>query len=134
VPFNWDASADVTKLRVGYQRAAFEGENRNNDEALRVIRSLGVTLVPFALPDVAIEAIDFIRYAETAAAFDDVARAGVLTEVEQGRAESAPRRDPQRALHPGRGIHQANRLRMRVMEQADEAFGDLDLSIGSNRR
>src|SRR6185312_4944133 len=26
VPFNWDAAADVTKLRVGYLRAAFEGE------------------------------------------------------------------------------------------------------------
>ncbi len=45
------------------------------------IRSLGVTVVPFTLPDVPIEAIDFIRYAETAAAFDDVTRAGVLTEV-----------------------------------------------------
>ena len=25
VPFNWDAAADVTRLRVGYLRAAFEG-------------------------------------------------------------------------------------------------------------
>src|SRR5262245_63653377 len=73
VPFNWDASADVKKLRVGYMDpsagSADAETRRNNEEALRVIRSLGVTLVPFKVPDVPLEAIDFIRYAETAAAF-----------------------------------------------------------------
>src|SRR5205807_3441324 len=42
VPFNWDASVDVSKLRVGYMRAAAEGAiddetRRNNENALRVI-------------------------------------------------------------------------------------------------
>jgi len=139
VPFNWDASADVTKLRVGYMRAAADAAiddqtRRNNEDALRVIRSLGVTLVPFALPDVPIEAIDFIRYAETAAAFADVTRAGVLTEVERGPEESR-RPDEIRAGHfiPAVEFIQANRLRMQVMEQVDEALGDLDLFIGSNQ-
>jgi Asp-tRNA(Asn)/Glu-tRNA(Gln) amidotransferase A subunit family amidase len=139
VPFNWDASADVTKLRVGYMRAAADGASddqtrRNSEDALRVIRSLGVALVPFALPDVAIEAIDFVRYAETAAAFDDVTRAGVLTEVEQG-PEQSRRPDEIRSAYfiPAVEFIQANRLRMRVMEQVDEAFGDLDLFIGSNQ-
>ncbi len=139
VPFNWDASADVTKLRVGYMREAADAAiddqtRRNNEDALRVIRSLGVTLVPFALPDVPIEAIDFIRYAETAAAFADVTRAGVLTEVERGPEESR-RPDEIRAGHfiPAVEFIQANRLRMQVMEQVDEALGDLDLFIGSNQ-
>ena len=61
---------------------------RNTDAALGVISSLGVSVVPFELPAVPIEAIDFIRYAETAAAFDDVTRAGVLTQVEQGPEQS----------------------------------------------
>src|SRR5439155_1898992 len=139
VPFNWDATADVTKLRVGYLRAFVEGApddqtRRNNEEALRVIGSLGVTLVPFALPDVPIEAIDFIRYAETAAAFDDVTRAGVLTQVEQG-PEQSTRPDEIRAgrFIPAVEFIQANRFRMRVMEQLDEALGDLDLFVGSNQ-
>src|SRR5262249_57870907 len=88
VPFNWDASADVTKLRVGYLRAAQDGRDEaaraHDADALQVIRSLGVTIVPFELPEVPIEAIDFVRYAETAAAFDKVTRAGALTDVEQG--------------------------------------------------
>jgi len=138
-PFNWDASADVTKLRVGYMRAAAAGAvddetRRNNENALRVIRSLGVTVVPFALPDVPIEAIDFIRYAETSAAFDDVTRAGVLTDVERGPEESR-RPDEIRSGYfiPAVEFIQANRLRMRVMEQVDEALGDLDLFIGSHQ-
>ncbi len=139
LPFNWDASADVAKLRVGYLREPSGSTidvqtRRNHDEALRVIRSLGVDVVPFALPDVPIEAIDFIRYAETAAAFDEITRSGVLAEAERGPEESR-RPDEIRAgrFIPAVEFIQANRLRMRIMEQVDEALGDLDLFIGSNQ-
>src|SRR5882757_1927255 len=103
VPFNWDATADVKRLRVGYLRSEFEGEitekdpeaaalarttRVNNLEALRVIRSLGVKVVPFDLPKTSIPAIDFIRYVETAAFFDDVTRAGLMTQVEEGPEKS----------------------------------------------
>src|SRR5262249_34365750 len=105
VPFGWDASADVAKLRVGYLRSILEdgpagaagggpseqtATRRNYEEAIRVIRSLGVQVVPFDLPEVAIEAIDFIRYAETAAAFDDLTRSGKLRDIERG-PEQSPR-------------------------------------------
>jgi Asp-tRNA(Asn)/Glu-tRNA(Gln) amidotransferase A subunit family amidase len=138
VPFNWDAGSDVSALRVGYldsSSSAVDAETRRNmDEAVRVIRSLGVRVVPFTLPDVPIEAIDFIRYAETSAAFDAVTRAGLLTPVEQG-PEQSRRPDEIRAGHfvPAVEFIQANRFRMRVMQQVDEAFGDLDLFIGSNQ-
>lgn len=139
IPFNWDASADVATLRVGYLRGASDGTSdaqtrRNHEDALRVIRSLGVTVVPFALPDVPIEAIDFIRYAETAAAFDEITRSGALAEAEEGPEESR-RPDEIRAgrFIPAVEFIQANRLRMRIMEQVDEALGDLDLFIGSDQ-
>jgi Asp-tRNA(Asn)/Glu-tRNA(Gln) amidotransferase A subunit family amidase len=148
VPFGWDAAADVTKLRVGYLRSAFietpAGQpgspaseqfatRRNNDEALRVIRGLGVQVVPFDLPDVAIEAIDFIRYAETAAAFDDLTRSGRLRDVEHG-PEQSPRPAEIRAgrFIPAVEYIQANRYRMRVMEQMDAAMSGLDLFVGAN--
>jgi Asp-tRNA(Asn)/Glu-tRNA(Gln) amidotransferase A subunit family amidase len=151
VPFNWDAAADVTRLRVGYLRAALEGpivENpqdadaaalervtrANNEEALGVIRSLGVNVVPFDLPDVPIPAIDFIRYAETAAFFDDVTRSGVLTQVEEGPEMSARPIEIRSAYFtPAVEFIQANRFRTRVMEQMDKAMGDLDLFIGSRQ-
>ena len=139
VPFNWDASSDVTGLRVGYLSPAAEAAvddqtRRNHENALQVIRSLGVTLVPFALPEVPLEAIDFIRYAETAAAFDDVTRAGLLTETENG-PEQSRRPDEIRSAYfiPAVEFIQANRLRMRVMEQVDAALGALDMFIGSRQ-
>jgi len=151
VPFNWDGTADLASLRVGYLRDAFEGEisvntqdresvarqrqiRRNNEEALRVIRSLGVEVVPFDLPEVPVEAIDFMRYAETAAAFDDVTRRGLLTQVEEGPEQSS-RPNEIRAAHfiPAVEFIQGNRLRMRVMEQIDESMDGLDLFIGSNQ-
>ena len=151
VPFNWDATVDVTKLRVGYLRSAFEGEilenpedptsgsrrrqvRQNNERALGVIRSLGVEVVPFDLPEVPIEAIDFMRYAETAAAFDDVTRTGLLTRVEEGPEQSRrPNEIRSARFIPAVEFIQGNRLRMRAMEQMDESMRDLDLFIGSNQ-
>ena len=151
VPFNWDASMDVTRLRVGYLRAAFEGEitsdpanpeaaefesatRTNNQEALRIIRSFGVNLVPFDLPDVPIPAIDFIRYAETAAFFDDVARSGILAAAEQGPEKTTRPIEIRSAYFtPAVEFIQANRFRTYVMQQMDKAMADLDLFIGSNQ-
>jgi Asp-tRNA(Asn)/Glu-tRNA(Gln) amidotransferase A subunit family amidase len=151
VPFNWNGSANVKGLRAGYLRSEFEGEipvnpanpreaefqratRANNQAALEVIRSLGVELVPFDLPDVPLAAIDFIRYAETAAFFDDVARTGGLTAVEQGPERSA-RPVEIRAAHftPAVEFIQANRFRMRVMEQMDSTMSGLDLFVGSRQ-
>ena len=133
----------MTRLRVGYLREAFEGPvaddqereiRRNNEEALRVIRTLGVSVVPFDLPKVSIEAIDFIRYVETAAAFDDMARSGALRAVEEG-PEMSRRPDEIRAAYftPAVEYVQANRMRMRIMEQLDEAMSGIDAIIGSRQ-
>ena len=121
VPFGWDASAEVTKLRVGFLRSAFSdaapgftGQSpamrlamrRNNEAAIGVIRSLGVDVVPFDLPEVSMPALDFIRYAETAAAFDDLTRNGRLREVESGPEKSSPpRRDSSGPFHSGGGVY-----------------------------
>ena len=87
VPFNWDAAADVTRLRVGYLRSAFEDDIEddpenpqrvasrrrylaNNRAALDAIRGLGVQVAPFDLPDLPTQAIGFILGTEAAAAFD----------------------------------------------------------------
>jgi Asp-tRNA(Asn)/Glu-tRNA(Gln) amidotransferase A subunit family amidase len=143
VPFGWDAGADVRSLRVGYLRSAFTarpGETardaatrRNNDAALSVIRGMGVDVVPFDLPDVEIAAIDFIRWAETAAAFDEPTRRGTLREIESGPEQSTRPAD----IRAGRFIPaveylQANRYRMRVMEQMSTAMSGLDLFVGAN--
>ena len=142
VPFGWDASADVGKLRVGYLRSAFAAQpgetprqgaaRRNNEEALKVIRAMGLEVEPFDLPEVEIAAIDFIRWAETAAFFEEPTRSGTLREIEKGPEQSSRPAD----IRAGRFIPaveyiQANRYRMRVMEQMDGAMAGLDLFLGA---
>src|SRR5437016_8026327 len=59
IPFNWNASLDIRKLRVGYLKAAFSDTHQtpqvdaNDAAALEKIRSLGVKLTEFALPEIA---------------------------------------------------------------------------------
>ena len=143
VPFGWDATADVRKLRVGYLRSAFAARptetaaqvatRRNNEEALNVIRGIGVAVVPFDLPQAEIAALDFIRWAETAAAFDDPTRRGTLRDIEAGPEQSTRPAD----IRAGRFITavdyiQANRYRMRLMEQMNAAMSGLDLFLGAD--
>jgi len=150
LPLNFDATAGVRGLRVGVLRSAFEGEivenpqdpeaagveratRENNRRALEVLASLGVEVVPFDLPEVPVEAIDLIRYVETAAYFEDATRRGDLTEVEEGPEQSV-RPIEIRAAWFTPAVHylQANRLRMRAMQQVAEAMSELDLFVGSH--
>jgi Asp-tRNA(Asn)/Glu-tRNA(Gln) amidotransferase A subunit family amidase len=149
VPFNWDASLDLKPLRVGYLRSEFEGPitgataaevafrratRANNEAALDVIRPLVSRVVPFELPDVAIPAIDFIRYAETAAYFDGFTRSGGLSAVERGPEQSARPIEVRAAyVTPAVAFVQANRFRTRVMEQMAAAMTDIDLFVGSRQ-
>jgi Asp-tRNA(Asn)/Glu-tRNA(Gln) amidotransferase A subunit family amidase len=143
-PFGWNASSDVRRLRVGSLQnapappgltpAAAAAAVRNVEEAVRVIRGLGIAVVPFELPPVSIEAIDFIRYAEMAAAFTDLTRSGRLREVESGPEQSRSRAAEIRSGYviPAVEYIQANQYRLRVLQQMDEAMQGLDLFVGSH--
>ncbi len=149
VPFNWDASADVRRLRVGYLRSTFDDEiednpqtpdrvaglrqiQANNRSALDVLRRLGVQPVPFDLPDLPTGAIGFILGTEAAAAFDaetlEARLDGMRPPPEQSRWP-----DSFRASRFVTAIDylQANRLRTRIIETLHDALGDLDLFAGS---
>jgi Asp-tRNA(Asn)/Glu-tRNA(Gln) amidotransferase A subunit family amidase len=149
LPFNWNAGADPRKLRIGYVKAAFEGEiaedpknpervqraretRKIDAEALGLIRSLGIALKPVELPKMTSGAIDFILVTEAAAAFDDLIRSDRLdlmsAEPERSRWVESFR------LHrfvPAVEYIQANRARYRLMEEYAALFKDLDLFIGS---
>jgi Asp-tRNA(Asn)/Glu-tRNA(Gln) amidotransferase A subunit family amidase len=150
VPFNWDATADVTRLRVGYLRSSFEDDieddpenpqrvarqrqNLANDQAaLEAIRGLGVQVAPFDLPDLPVQAVGFILGTEAAAAFD---MPTLNAQLDSMRAAPEESRWPD-SLRTSRFVPaveylQAQRVRMRIIEEVHEALGDFDLFIGSN--
>jgi Asp-tRNA(Asn)/Glu-tRNA(Gln) amidotransferase A subunit family amidase len=96
--FNWDASFDWKKLRVGYLKSAFDPdsdplptkptdaqktayERRAYDAkylaaALTALRKMGVALIPIEMPKFPFGAITPVLEAEAAAAFDDLTRSG----------------------------------------------------------
>jgi len=150
VPFNWDATSEIASLRVGYLRSAFEDniaddpqnpqrvENQrqalsNSQAALGIMRDLGVQLAPFDLPDLPFEAIGFILGTEAAAAFDMPTLNGQLDSMRQPPEESRwPDGFRTSRFVPAVEYLQANRLRMRMIEEVHEALGDFDLFVGSH--
>jgi len=149
VPFNWNAQADVKKLRVGYLKSQFEGEipddtanpqraearraaRKIDEAALATIKSLGIQPKPVELPRQEWNALGFILSTESAAAFDDLMRSGNLDQMSQ---------PPERSswvetfrLHrfvPAVEYIQANRARYKMMEEFNRVFDDMDLFIGS---
>ena len=85
VPFNWDAAIDVTKLRVGYLKAAFDElrpdkeEAENDAAALDKLRAMGINLMPIEFPAFPIEDLMRVVEAEAAAAFDAFTRTNRTT-------------------------------------------------------
>ncbi len=57
IPFNWDAYLDIKKLRIGYLEPAFHEKGRSedlqkNDQAVvDQLKSMGLKLEPFSLPE-----------------------------------------------------------------------------------
>jgi Asp-tRNA(Asn)/Glu-tRNA(Gln) amidotransferase A subunit family amidase len=80
VPFNWNAAVDITKLRVGYLKAAFDEprpaqEEADNDAAaMDKLRAMGVNLKPIEFPDFPIEDLMRVMEVEFSAAFDAFTR------------------------------------------------------------
>ena len=148
VPFNFDAKADVRKLRVGYlknqyfneieddpenpERVARQRENKQfDDAALNLLMSMGVDLKPIELPDLPSGSIGFILSTESAAAFDDLTRS-VRDNMMVPEDSSWPDTFRRQRFVPAVEYIQANRVRSRFIDELNEAFGDLDLFVGSN--
>jgi len=92
-----------------------------------------VNVTPFDLPKVSIPAIDLIRYAETAAFFEDATRSGLLTSRKWAERSTRPTEIRSAYFTPAVEFIQANRYRTRVMQQMNEAMSGLDLFIGSQQ-
>ena len=78
--FNYTPKIDVKKLRVGYLASDFTRVydfHSNDSVALDKLRSLGVQLIPVALPaDIPVEDLAIILTAEAGASFDNLTRNG----------------------------------------------------------
>lgn len=131
-PFGWDPYSDLHNIRVGYLHEAYEQESRskkNDQETLEVLRTLGIELIPFELPDFPARAISFVLGTEAAAAFDELTRSGkddLL--VRQGRG-AWPNTFRQARFIPAVEYIQANRLRTLLMQKMAEQMSEIDVFV-----
>ena len=132
VPFGYDAAAPVAGLRLGYYPADFDAKDAHElDRAmLDAACAIGLTLVPLTRPDLPYDALMATLFAEAAAAFEPLTLHGDddrLTWQESGAWPNTFRRA--RFLSAVDHV-QLDRLRRRVMQDMDAAFGDVDAIIG----
>jgi Asp-tRNA(Asn)/Glu-tRNA(Gln) amidotransferase A subunit family amidase len=142
IPFNWDATLDIRKLRVGYLKAAFDEprsvqEEKDNDTAtLDKLRSMGVELKPIEFPKYPIADLMALMYTEFSAAFDDLTRNNrddLL--ARQGKGSDANLYRKNRFV-PTVEYLQASRVRTLLMEDMARKMSEVDVylaPITSNR-
>jgi Asp-tRNA(Asn)/Glu-tRNA(Gln) amidotransferase A subunit family amidase len=131
VPFNWDATFDVRKLRVAYLKAAFENTRQtpqveaNDRAALDKIRSLGIELAEFKLPENPKLDPSAILNAEGISALRDP----VETHPDQlARPDRIAGQNAYR-LYPAADYVNANRARMLLMQEMDKLMAKIDVYL-----
>ncbi len=147
--FNWDASLDSRKLRVGYLKAEFEREPKPEDgakekpedtarrvarkkfdaAALDLIRKLGVNLDPVELPDLPYEHMLTVLSAEAAAAFDDLTRSGRDRLLTAQKEQDWPNQFRVARFIPAVEYVQADRARTLAMHAMAKVFEKFDALV-----
>lgn len=131
-PFNWSPDINLTDLRIGYVKSAFEGEHKHkthNDQALEVLHSLGIELIPVELPNYPVEAISFILEAEAAASFDELTRSNRDDLLVRQVKDAWPNVFRQARLIPAVEYIQANRVRTLMIRAMAELMAGLDVYV-----
>ncbi|HTW63576.1 MAG TPA: amidase [Bryobacteraceae bacterium] len=135
VPFNWNATIDIRKLRVGYLKAAFDEprpakEEADNDAAaLDKLRAMGVQLKPIDFPNYPIEDLMRIMEVEFSAAFD------AFTRNHQDDLMIRQDKDSDANLYrinrfvPAVEYIQALRVRTLLMEAMADTMSDIDVYL-----
>jgi Asp-tRNA(Asn)/Glu-tRNA(Gln) amidotransferase A subunit family amidase len=141
LPFTWDASLNLSALRIGYVKSAFELPEKNDkgetqhgtkafdDAALKVFATLGITLVPVDLPDMPYNALRIILTAEAAASFDDLTRSGRDKEMTSQEVGSWPNTFRTSRFIPAVDYINANRVRSQAIDRWAELMKTVDVIV-----
>jgi len=139
-PFNWDARLHVDRLRVGYQREAFEEAREDEDEwrafdlqTLETLRALGWELEPVELPRLPIGAMGSILDVEAAAAFDELTRSNGDDLLVRQVEEAWPNVFRRARLIPAVEYVQANRVRTIAMQGMADLMADIDVYVAPSQ-
>jgi Asp-tRNA(Asn)/Glu-tRNA(Gln) amidotransferase A subunit family amidase len=131
VPSNldFDASADVKGLRVGYIRSWMNTATEVDRAALRSLTNIGMMPVEVSIPDWPYDCLDLILFAEGAAAFEELTLNGELNELKVQTPDAWPNIFRQSRFLSAVDFVQADRFRRKVAEEMARVFSKVDLLL-----
>ena len=100
-----------------------------DDAALAKLRAMGVNLIPVELPKLPYQQMRTILLAEAAAAFDDLTRSGRDKLLTQQSKDDWPNTFRTARFIPAVEYIQANRARMKAMEEVARVFSQVDVIV-----
>ena len=124
-PFAWPPTRDLCDIRVGYIERQGDSDQRME---LKILRDLGVTLVPIQLPtDLPTSAVTMMLGTEVGAVFDPLLRAGTCKGL-----NTWPRTFRKAQFIPAVEYLRASRVRTLLMRAMDEVFREVDLYVAGD--
>ncbi len=131
--FNYTGSADLHTLKVAYISNYIDSlpENSTEKQTLKVLKGMGVTLVPLQFPDSlhGNEILSLIIGAESAAAFDPLTRSSRDDEMVQQNKDRWPNSFRTSQFVPAVDYINACRMRWMIMKQMDPLIDRYDVII-----
>jgi len=130
--FAYDGRRSVSDLTIGFDPAWYEGEDVSDVDrtALDAVRRLGADVREVTLPELPVDEIMPALNVESAAAFEELTLSG-RDELLRRQIDNAwPNAFRQSRYLSAVDYLQAERLRRRVMQEAHEFFGQVDVVFG----
>jgi len=132
LPFNYVKDIDLSELRIGYYKSAFEqnyGTASFDSTSLEVLKSLGAELIPIELPSLPLGGMFNLLTAEAAAAFDELTLTGRDSLMVWQADNAWPNSFRAVRFVPAVEWIQMNRVRGELIIQMDKALKDVDMYI-----
>jgi Asp-tRNA(Asn)/Glu-tRNA(Gln) amidotransferase A subunit family amidase len=138
-PFNYNPTADIKKLRIGYAKNYFDritDTSRLELKVLQTFKEMGVELIPIIFPDSGVynfNIMDIVISAESAAAFDDFTRNNIDDQMTRQTPFDWPNNFRVSRLMTSVEYVNANRHRYILMQKVNEAMQQVDVLICPTR-
>jgi Asp-tRNA(Asn)/Glu-tRNA(Gln) amidotransferase A subunit family amidase len=135
VPFAYNPSADIKKLKIGYAKNYFDrmDSTRNEWKVLEAFRKMGIEPQPMTFPDDStvwpFSIMDLIINAECAAAFDEFTRSGLDDQMTRQNRNDWPNSFRTARMIPAVEYINANRHRAKLTRAIIKAMSEFDVVI-----
>src|SRR5882724_3593699 len=126
---DYDASASVKGLRVGYVPQWMKQATAVDRAALEAVRKLGATATEVSIPDWPYDSLNVILFAEAAAAFEELTLSGGLNQLKMQVPDAWPNIFRQSRFLSAVDFVQTDRLRRKVAMEMARVFSQVDLLL-----